>query len=104
MVHVGSTLSKLLTCSFACLILTIAGGDDCVMKRLLFCGDQLTAERARGSQENRVNAKTKTDALLGLEPAISDWHAEANFLQARHRYLLFSVVDFLVDYYSVVVI
>lgn len=50
---------------------------------MVFFGDQLTAERARKSQEARVNSETKKDALFGLQPAISDWHAEANFLQVR---------------------
>jgi hypothetical protein len=51
------------------------------LKRILFCGDQLTVERARSSQEARINSDTMQEALLGLEPAIADWHAEANFLQ-----------------------
>ena len=51
------------------------------VKHVLFCGDQLTVERARHSQENCVNSSSKREALLGLEPTISDWHAEANFLQ-----------------------
>ena len=55
-------------------------GDDC-LKHILFCGDQLTIERARGCQEARVNSDTMQEALLGLEPAIADWHAEANFLE-----------------------
>ena len=50
-------------------------------KRLLFCGDQLTVERARGSQQARINSDTEKEALLGLEPAVADWHSEANFLQ-----------------------
>ena len=55
-------------------------GDDS-LKHILFCGDQLTIERARGCQEARVNSDTMQEALLGLEPAIADWHAEANFLE-----------------------
>ena len=55
-------------------------GDDS-LKCILFCGDQLTIERARGCQEARVNSDTMQEALLGLEPAIADWHAEANFLE-----------------------
>lgn len=53
------------------------------MKRILFIGDQLTVERARGSQDVRVNSETIEEALLGLEPAVADWHAEANYLQVH---------------------
>ena len=42
------------------------------IKRILFCGDQLTVERARGSQEARINSNTEEEALLGLEPAVAD--------------------------------
>lgn len=55
------------------------------LRRILFCGDQLTVERARGCQEARVNSDSTKEALLGLEPAIADWHAEANFLQVSKR-------------------
>lgn len=51
------------------------------MKHILFCGDQLTVERARSCQDARINSDTAQEALLGLEPAIADWHAEANFLE-----------------------
>ena len=47
----------------------------------MFFGDQLTAERARKGQQARVTSDSELEALLGLEPAASDWHAEANFLQ-----------------------
>lgn len=47
----------------------------------MFLGDQLTVERARSSKKARVAASTPEEALDGLEPAASDWHAEANFLQ-----------------------
>ena len=65
-------------CVALCKLFTQCTGE---MKHVLFCGDQLTVERARSSQNNRINSRTKKDALLGLEPTISDWHAEANFLQ-----------------------
>ena len=48
---------------------------------LVFFGDQLTAERARKCQEYKVSDADAEQALLGLVPAISDWHAEANYLQ-----------------------
>lgn len=55
------------------------------LRHILFCGDQLTIERARGCQEARINSDTVKEVLLGLEPAIADWHAEANFLQVSKR-------------------
>ena len=51
------------------------------LKHILFCGDQLTVERARGSQEVRINSDTMQEAFLGLEPAVADWHSEANYLE-----------------------
>ena len=51
------------------------------LRHILFCGDQLTIERARGCQDARINSDTMKEALLGLELAVADWHAEANFLQ-----------------------
>lgn len=50
-------------------------------KTLMFFGDQLTVERARSAQRARIASDTKEDSLNGLEPAATDWHAEANFLQ-----------------------
>lgn len=38
-------------------------------------------ERARKGQEARVNSDSEEEALLGLEPCIADWHAEANFME-----------------------
>ena len=64
-----------------CGYLLLPSGDD--SRSILFCGDLLTVEGARGCQEARVNSDTTKEALLGLEPAIADWHAEANFLQVR---------------------
>lgn len=55
------------------------------MKHILFCGDQLTIERARGCQNARINSDTMKEALLGLELAVADWHAEANFLQVHYE-------------------
>ena len=51
------------------------------LKTLIFYGDQLTVERARAGQKARIASDTREEALDGLEPAASDWHAEANFLQ-----------------------
>jgi hypothetical protein len=46
-----------------------------------FGGDQLTVERCRGVQSTRVNSDNEIDALLGLHPFASDWHAEVTLLQ-----------------------
>lgn len=41
---------------------------------LLFGGDQLTAARARGCQELRMNSDTTAGRLKGLIPTAEDWH------------------------------
>ena len=46
-----------------------------------FGADQLTVERTRNVQLSRVNSGNKKDALQGLVPFISDWHAELTLLQ-----------------------
>lgn len=51
---------------------------------IILCGDQLLVECARSSQKARKHSDSHTEALLGLEPAIADWRAEANFLQIFH--------------------
>lgn len=48
-----------------------------------FGGDQLTVERCRGVQNARVNSDNQVDALEGLHPFASDWHAEVILLQVR---------------------
>ena len=50
-------------------------------KSLMLFGDQLTVERARAGKKARIASDTAEEALDGLQPAASDWHAEANFLQ-----------------------
>ena len=50
-------------------------------RSLTLFGDQLTVERARAAQKARIASDTAMEALDGLEPAATDWHAEANFLQ-----------------------
>lgn len=62
------------------------------MKHILFCGDQLTVERARNSQNARINSDTTDEALLGLYPAIADWHAEANFLQVNRKLIDYACI------------
>ena len=42
----------------------------------LFGGDQLTAERARGSQMIRSNSITPTQQIIGFLPTAEDWHAK----------------------------
>ena len=50
-----------------------------------FGGDQLTVERCRGIQGARLNSGDQIDALDGLHPFTSDWHAEVILLQVRLR-------------------
>ena len=47
---------------------------------LLFGGDQLTAARARGCQELRINSDTSTGRLQGLIPVAEDWHTTVTLL------------------------
>lgn len=60
-------------------------------RNLMLFGDQLTMERARAAQKARIASDTTVQALDGLEPDATDWHAKANFLQvsmpAHHAYM-----------------
>ena len=47
---------------------------------LLFGGDQLTAARARGCQELRMNSDSTTGKLKGLMPTAEDWHTSVILL------------------------
>ena len=51
-----------------------------VFKPVLFGGDQLTAARARGSQQIRVNSETSSEGLRGLIPVAEDWHTSVVLL------------------------
>ena len=71
----------------------VFSGDLCDnLKHILFCGDQLTVECARGCQDARINSDTMKEALLGLELAVADWHAEANFLQVHCENLMSVII------------
>ena len=50
---------------------------------ILFGGDQLTVERARGAKKERNNENRGKDRLEGLLPVIEDWHAKVCFLKVR---------------------
>ena len=45
-----------------------------------FAGDQKTAARARGAQLAKVRADTPSGRLMGLVPAVADWHTELKLL------------------------
>lgn len=47
---------------------------------LLFGGDLLTAVRARGCQELRINSDSTTGQLRGLIPVAEDWHTTVTLL------------------------
>ena len=47
---------------------------------LLFGGDQLTAARARGCQELRINSDSTSGRLQGLIPVAEDWHTAVTLL------------------------
>lgn len=45
-----------------------------------FAGDQKTAARARGAQLAKENAATPSGRLMGLVPAVADWHTKVKLL------------------------
>ena len=51
-----------------------------ILHPLLFGGDQLTAARARGCQELRINSDTANGRLHGLIPVAEDWHTTVTLL------------------------
>ena len=50
--------------------------------RVMFGGDQLTAERARNAQRAVVDGNTQYERIDSLIPKIEDFHAQMNFLDA----------------------
>ena len=46
----------------------------------LFCGDQLTVERAVNVSVSVANGHTSEDRLEGMNFQIGDWHAEVKIL------------------------
>ena len=57
-----------------------------VFTKVLFGGDQLTAERARGAQRCRRNELLPEDQLRGLVPVAAEWHAKQCLLQVCFIY------------------
>jgi L1 cell adhesion molecule like protein len=57
-------------------------GDESDQKahQILFGGDQLTAARARGCAELRINSDTLTGRLKTLVPVFEDWHTSVTLL------------------------
>lgn len=41
-----------------------------------------------------MTSDNEEDALLGLIPFASDWHAEANYLQVRYLTALYSLPEY----------
>lgn len=56
-----------------------------------FAGDQKTAARARGAQLAKVHAATPSRRLMGLVPAVADWHTKVKLLHVSvvilHRWV-----------------
>ena len=48
--------------------------------KILFGGDQLTAARARGCRDLRLNSDSITGRLQGLVPVAEDWHTSVTLL------------------------
>ena len=53
------------------------GSHKSAVRKVLFGGDQLTAARARGCRELRLNSETTIGQLTGLIP---DWHTSVALL------------------------
>ena len=53
--------------------------------KVLFGGDQLTAARARGCRDLRLNSNSITGQLQGLLPVAEDWHTMATLLSVCKR-------------------
>ena len=49
--------------------------------QLLFFGDQLTVERARGAMVLRSFHEEAVDRLEGFVPAVADWHARMTLVK-----------------------
>ena len=59
----------------------VAQSEEKRLKKVLLGGDQLTAARAQTAQRARINSDLHTDAVHGLVPFASDWHAEFNLME-----------------------
>ena len=68
--------------------------------KVLFGGDQLTAARARGCHDQRLNSDTITGQLQGLLPVAEDWHtsvtllsvSEHNATSCYHTLILYNII------------
>lgn len=53
----------------------------------LFCGDQLTVERAVNVIESMANGFTPKDRLEGVQLQLGDWHAALKLLSVSKRFV-----------------
>lgn len=60
--------------------------DNSAVHKILFGGDQLTAARAKGCRELRLNSETITGKLQGLLPVAEDWHTSVTLLTVSILY------------------
>ena len=58
-------------------------GEEVILEKIIFDGDQLTEERARNAQWANVTADSQIDRLEGLEPTFGDWHLKKNLYNVR---------------------
>ena len=54
---------------------------DAKLHPILFVGDQVTVARARGAQAIRASHDSNADRLMGLIPAVADWHTRVILLE-----------------------
>jgi len=64
------------------------GGSRVRIVQLLFFGDQLTVERARGAMVLRSLHENVINRLEGFVPAIADWHARMTLVKVWNFFLL----------------
>ena len=57
-------------------------GENVVLEKVIFDGDQLTEECARNAQWANAVADTPFDRLERLEPTFGYWHLKKNLYQA----------------------
>lgn len=59
---------------------------------ILFGGDQLTSQRARGVQKAMQNADTPSLKCEGFIPVTEDWHTKLCLMGVSTRLLLFCII------------
>ena len=62
--------------------------------KVVFGGDQLTAARARGCRDLRLNSESITGQLQGLVPVAEDWHTSVVLLSVSKTHSTILLTSF----------